>query len=226
MASCYGGSGALIDTVANNKDVLAKCPYLPISKAITYDGSEVQLELTLFTTEAQYLEGFRLMNDVIEEGRSWPFTEVYETMDAYKAYFHSHAAFLVKFKDADTEENNDSAVLGCFYVKPNFPGRCSHICNGGFITNPRFRGLGVGTFMGENFRRLAKDLGYRGSLFNLVFANNEPSVKLWTKLGFTKLSVIPKAASLRGIEGYVDAIQFHCDFYAHEGGDGAEASPS
>ena len=24
-------------------------------------------------------------------------------------------------------------VAGCFYVKPNFPGRCSHVCNGGFI---------------------------------------------------------------------------------------------
>ena len=26
-----------------------------------------------------------------------------------------------------------------FYVKPNFPGRCAHVCNGGFITKKNFR---------------------------------------------------------------------------------------
>ena len=28
-------------------------------------------------------------------------------------------------------------VAGCFYVKPNFPGRCSHVANGGFIVRCR-----------------------------------------------------------------------------------------
>ena len=90
------------------------------------------------------------------------------------------------------------------------------MCNGGFITNPKFRGFGIGSFMGENFKLLAKDLGYRSSLFNLVFANNEASVKLWRKLGFTQLALIPKVAVLEGSDGYVDAYQFHCDFYPEE----------
>lgn len=53
-------------------------------------------------------------------------------------------------------------------VKPNFPGRCSHICNGGFITRLDSRDRGVGTVMGLSFLRLARDLGYRASYFNLV----------------------------------------------------------
>ena len=46
--------------------------------------------------------------------------------------------------------------------------------------------------------------------------NNMASVKLWRKLGYTQLSVIPKVAVLEGSEGYVDAYQFHYDFYADE----------
>ena len=86
--------------------------------------------------------------------------------------------------------------MGCFYVKPNFPGRCSHVCNGGFITNKKYRGFKVGAFMGENFKRIAKDIGFRASLFNLVFASNESSVRLWRSLGYKELAVIPKVAVL------------------------------
>eukprot|EP00602_Paraphysomonas_sp_CaronLab_P011013 CAMPEP_0185019736 /NCGR_PEP_ID=MMETSP1103-20130426/2334_1 /TAXON_ID=36769 /ORGANISM="Paraphysomonas bandaiensis, Strain Caron Lab Isolate" /LENGTH=132 /DNA_ID=CAMNT_0027550201 /DNA_START=249 /DNA_END=647 /DNA_ORIENTATION=+ len=132
-------------------------------------------------------------------------------MAQYRAYFHSHASFAVRFSDQITY---GTEILGCFYVKPNFPGRCSHVCNGGFITHPKYRGLGIGTFMGEAFKKIAKDLGYRCSLFNLVFANNTSSVALWKKLGFVELAVIPGAAVLNGTDGYVDAIQMFYDFTA------------
>lgn len=61
-------------------------------------------------------------------------------------------------------------VWGVFYIKPNFPGRCSHVCNGGFITDPRRRRRGVAKLMGHAFLRLARDLGYKASYFNLVSA--------------------------------------------------------
>lgn len=205
MASCYGKVKSSVP--AGNEITKELCPYLPVQKTVAAHD----LELTLFSSEDDYQQGFKLMNDVIVEGKTWPFLDVFEDMDSYKSYFHSHSAFAVKFQDKEVHGND---VLGCFYIKPNFPGRCSHVCNGGFITNPAYRGMGVGAFMGENFKRLAKDLGYRASLFNLVFANNTASVKLWRKLGFTELAVIPKVAVLEGSEGYVDAYQFHCDFYA------------
>ncbi len=77
----------------------------------------------------------------------------------------------------------------------------------------------VGGFMGENFKRLAKDLGYRASLFNLVFASNTPSVKLWRSLGYKHIATIPKVAVLEGQEDYVDAYQFYCDFYEVQEGE-------
>ena len=81
--------------------------------------------------------------------------------DAFRAYFMSHAAFVVRSVDG-------AHVMGVFYIKPNFPGRCSHICNGGFITDPEFRGRGVGALMGRCFLWLAKGVGYKASYFNLV----------------------------------------------------------
>ena len=209
MASCYGKSKS--SAPVGNDETLLRCTYLPITKVVALENNSVELQLTLFNSEGDFLQGFQLMNDVIIEGKSWPFMDVFEDLESYKNYFHSHSAFAVKFQD-QARHGND--VLGCFYVKPNFPGRCSHVCNGGFITNPKYRGFGVGTFMGENFKHIAKDLGYRASLFNLVFANNIPSVRLWQKLGYTQLAIIPKVAVLEGSEGFIDAYQFHCDFYA------------
>jgi GNAT superfamily N-acetyltransferase len=44
------------------------------------------------------------------------------------------------------------------------PGRCGHICNGGFITKPSAQGKGVGKAMGKAFLSLAPQLGYRAGL--------------------------------------------------------------
>jgi RimJ/RimL family protein N-acetyltransferase len=143
--------------------------------------------------ESEWQAGMDLMNQVIREGKSWPFDEEFETLEEYRAYFMSHAALCVRDL---TEPSN--GVLGCFYVKPNFPGRCSHVCNGGFITAPQARHQGVATLMGHTYLQAAKDLGYRSSYFNLVFANNVASVRLWESLGFERVAVLPKAAQTEG----------------------------
>jgi RimJ/RimL family protein N-acetyltransferase len=139
--------------------------------------------------ESEWRAGMNLMNQVIKEGKSWPFEEEFATLEDYRAYFMSHAALCVR--DVTSSPNS---VLGCFYVKPNFPGRCAHVCNGGFITAPEARKQGVATLMGHIYLQAAKDLGYRSSYFNLVFANNVASVRLWESLGFERVAVLPKAA--------------------------------
>ncbi|CAM9193192.1 unnamed protein product, partial [Laminaria digitata] len=58
------------------------------------------------------------------------------------------------------------AVWGVFFIHPNFPGRCPHVCNGGFITDPRRRRRGIARLIGHSFLRLARDLGYRANYFN------------------------------------------------------------
>jgi len=155
--------------------------------------------------EDEWFAGLALMNLIIREGRSWPFEEDFENVDDWRGYFLSHTAFVVRALDngmdaAGRNSSSQGEVLGCFYIKPNFPGRCSHICNGGFITAPRFRGLGIGRLMGNVFLRAARDLGYKSSYFNLVFKSNVGSVKLWDSLGFQRVSTLENAARLEGLE--------------------------
>jgi hypothetical protein len=114
----------------------------------------------------EWYVGMSLMNNVIRDGRSWPFEEEFKTVEAWRGYFLSHTAFVVRALDngmdaATSNPSSQGEILGCFYIKPNFPGRCSHVCNGGFITSTGFRGLGIGTLMGRVFLKAAKDLGYK-----------------------------------------------------------------
>ncbi|KAJ6122847.1 hypothetical protein N7512_005312 [Penicillium capsulatum] len=102
----------------------------------------------------------------------------------------------------------EKVCLGTFYIKPNYPGRCSHICNAGFITTTAARGKGVGQAMGEAYLDFAPRLGYTYSVFNLVFANNPASIRIWEKLGFGVIGRVPKAARLANSEELVDALIF------------------
>ncbi|KAH8146495.1 uncharacterized protein LAJ45_09441 [Morchella importuna] len=91
----------------------------------------------------------------------------------------------------------ESVCLGTFYVKPNYPGRCGHVCNAGFLTVPAARGRGCGSVMGREYLRIAKMLGYTYSVFNLVFETNVASLRIWDGLGFERIGRVKGAARLR-----------------------------
>ncbi|KAL4979033.1 hypothetical protein BDW66DRAFT_116683 [Aspergillus desertorum] len=106
----------------------------------------------------------------------------------------------------DSEREWEKECLGTFYVKPNYPGRCSHVCNAGFLTTSAARNQGVGMVMGEAYLHFAPLLGYKYSVFNLVFENNVASVKIWERLGFSVIGRVPGAARLANSETLVDAL--------------------
>ena len=202
MASAYGPVKNGNTKLDGRLNVEAKCgDMLPVN-GVLRDGLKV--ELNCFTA-SDIPKGMELMNDVIVEGTSWPFIDPFETQNEFASYFLSHAAFAVK----TSAEGANEDLLGCFYIKPNFPGRCAHICNGGFITNPKYRKRGLAVFMAQAYLELARKLGYRASYFNLVFISNVASVALWRKLGFQELAVVPKCGKLKGHEELVDAIAFY-----------------
>ena len=43
--------------------------------------------------------------------------------------------------------------------QPNYPGRSSHICNGGFVVPSRWRGMKIGVNLGRAFLYYAPKLG-------------------------------------------------------------------
>ncbi|KAL4957042.1 GNAT family acetyltransferase [Aspergillus filifer] len=104
------------------------------------------------------------------------------------------------------ERNWERECLGTFYIKPNYPGRCSHVCNAGFLTTSAARNQGVGMVMGKAYLHYAPLLGYKYSVFNLVFENNVASVKIWDRLGFSVIGRVPRCARLANSEELVDAL--------------------
>lgn len=74
-----------------------------------------------------------LLNLIIIEGQTYR-----KSKPLSKVEF---AAYWMTYDACDATYNNKSPpkpmkILGAFYLKPNFPGWCSHICNAGFIVQP------------------------------------------------------------------------------------------
>ncbi|CAG8458088.1 294_t:CDS:2 [Funneliformis caledonium] len=176
-----------------------------------------------FTTLISHMHN--VFNEIIKEGNTYP-QEFPFSLDEFINYFLSYDAFIalkddVKELDKIMVNENivwDDKLLGMFYIKPNYPGRCSHICNAGFVVPKRHRGKRVGKLMVQSFLKVAPLLGYKSSIFNLVFENNVASIKLWREFKFKEIGRIPNAGRLKkvggneGEEEFVDAIMFYYDF--------------
>ncbi|KAF2500424.1 hypothetical protein BU16DRAFT_547285 [Lophium mytilinum] len=101
----------------------------------------------------------------------------------------------------------DKECLGSFYIKPNYPGRSSHVCNAGFIVTDGARNRGVGRLMGECYLDWAPKLGYTYSVFNLVYETNVASCRIWDALGFKRIGRVKGAGNLKSYpDEPVDAI--------------------
>lgn len=178
---------------------------LPLCKALR-DGTQVEVDY-MRPDEKETVRS--LLNFFVEEGLSYP-QERSLTEQEFAAYWMARDAFVVRPVNPkpDAGEQPPATILGAFYIKPNFPGRCSHICNAGFIVHPESRGMGIGRLMGETLLELAPPLGYAAIMFNLVFETNIPSLNLWRSLGFQELGRIPNAARLSN-GARVDAVMLY-----------------
>jgi GNAT superfamily N-acetyltransferase len=83
-------------------------------------------------------------------------------------------------------------VVGAYYLKPNFPGRGSHIANAGYAVAAARRGQGIGRVLVEDSLWRAPLLGFDAMQFNLVFASN-PARSLYEELGWREIGRVPDA---------------------------------
>jgi hypothetical protein len=71
-----------------------------------------------------------LLNQEIEAGNTYP-QKCPLNLSEFKNYFLSGDVFIVinggKTSSKDFHNNLEENILGTFYIKPNFPGRCSHV---------------------------------------------------------------------------------------------------
>jgi GNAT superfamily N-acetyltransferase len=144
-----------------------------------------------------------LLNLEIKAG-SYPQDRVLD-MEGFHDYYLSYFAFAC-IEDGQGSMD-DVHLIGCFYIKPNFPGRSSHICNTGFLVQPEWRGKGVGSLMEKAFTWLASQLSFGAAFFNLVYADNEASVAFWKKHGYQIVGTIPGAKKVvREEDGTIDYV--------------------
>ncbi|KAG5366699.1 L-azetidine-2-carboxylic acid acetyltransferase [Yarrowia sp. B02] len=150
---------------------------------------------------------FNEFNKEIDDGQTYPQLKEFATSAEFvKYWFIGWVGILIRGSELPQNCDWSEQVLGHYYIRPNYPGRCSHNCNAGFMVNPRHRGLGVGKTLGRSYIYVGPRLGYTYSVFNLVFETNTFSRKIWDSLGFEVVGKIPGAAILKGFEDPVDAF--------------------
>jgi len=138
---------------------------------------------------------WRVFHAVVEPGDSYAFPSDISREEAL-AFWMTPTAHVYVALDGDE-------ILGTYFLKPNQPGRGSHVSNAGFMVAPSAQGRGVGRAMGEHCLAEARRLGFRAMQFNFVVSTNQPAVALWKKLGFEIIGTVPDAFDHPAL-GFVD----------------------
>ena len=137
-----------------------------------------------------------LIEEVFTKGDSYVFPESLTKKEIFDIWMrHTQSVYVAV---------DESKVQGTYYIKPNQPGRGSHVCNAGYIVNPAARGKGIGKAMCLHSLDEAKKLGYKAMQYNLVVSTNKGAIKVWKNCGFEIAGTLPKAFNHKEL-GYVDA---------------------
>jgi GNAT superfamily N-acetyltransferase len=152
----------------------------------------------------------------IEKGDTYPMVEPLPLESFGPYWFGIFGAVMLLGEIEDGRALHEMARQGCdwereclgsFYIKPNYPGRSSHVCNGGFLVTDASRNRGVGRLMGESYLDWAPKLGYTYSVFNLVYETNLASCRIWDALGFKRIGRVKECGNLKSHPGeLIDAI--------------------
>ena len=141
-------------------------------------------------TKNELKEAIQIWNDVVEEGVAFPQEELL-TENTGWAFFNSQSLTAVAY---DTQANE---VVGLYILHPNNVGRCGHIANASYAVKKDKRGRHIGELLVKGCLAQAKKMGFKILQFNAVVATNTSALKLYQKLGFTQLGIIPRGFLLK-----------------------------
>ncbi len=128
-------------------------------------------------------EMIRIWNDVVEEGAAFPQEETM-TAETGAAFFASQTSSAVALDET-------GAVCGLYILHPSNVGRCGHIANASYAVDAARRGLHIGEALVSDSLARARDKGFRILQFNAVVESNLAARRLYERLGFQPLGVIP-----------------------------------
>jgi len=99
----------------------------------------------------------------------------------------------------------DTDILGTYFLQPNQQGGGSHVANCGYVTAPSATGRGVARAMCAHSLDRARECGFTAMQFNFVVSTNERAVALWQTFGFEIVGRLPGAFH-HPTAGFVDAL--------------------
>ena len=129
-------------------------------------------------------EAAAVWNEVVEDGVAFPQTELLDAQSGH-AFFSAQSFTGIAY---DTESGE---IVGLYILHQNNVGRCGHICNASYAVKGSLRGQHIGEKLVQHCMSKAKELRFGILQFNAVVSTNEPALRLYKKLGFQQLGVIP-----------------------------------
>ena len=140
-----------------------------------------------------------IWNEVVAEGMAFPQEDL---LDA-----ETGAAFFAAQTYCGVTEDG-GGLSGLYILHPNNVGRCGHICNASYAVASGLRGRGTGERLVRDCLEQAGALGFRILQFNAVVASNTRARRLYARLGFQPLGVIP--GGFRRTDGqFVDICPYY-----------------
>lgn len=129
-------------------------------------------------------DAISIWNDIVEDGIAFPQKEALDEKSGTE-FFNSQSFTGIAI---DTDSNE---VVGLYILHPNNVGRCGHISNASYAVKKSKRSMHIGEFLVKDCLAKAKEIGFKILQFNAVVATNTSALKLYAKLGFTQLGIIP-----------------------------------
>lgn len=146
-------------------------------------------------TEADKPAVLPILREVVQAGETYPYDPASTDEQLLELWFApAHTIFMAE---------SDNVIVGTAYLRPNQPCLGSHVANAGYMVAKAHGGKGIATALGRHVLQEAKRAGYLAIQYNYVVATNMPSLRIWEKMGFTKIGTVPQAFR-HATEGYVD----------------------
>ncbi len=131
------------------------------------------------------LNTMNIWNEVIDEGVAFPQLNKLNESEA-DTFFNEQTYTVIAI---DTEYD---AVLGMYILHPNNVGRCGHIANASYAVSSNTRGMHIGEKLVSDSLEKARDNGFTIMQFNAVVDNNIHARRLYERLGFVDVGIIPE----------------------------------
>ena len=135
-------------------------------------------------------DAIAIWNDIVEDGIAFPQKEALDEKSGTE-FFNSQSFTGIAI---DTDSNE---IVGLYILHPNNVGRCGHISNASYAVKKSKRGMHIGEFLVKDCLAKAKEIGFKILQFNAVVATNTSALKLYAKLGFTQLGIIPNGFMMK-----------------------------